>query len=737
LLIASAAACSAQVAMAAELEEIVVTAQKREQLLQDVGVSIAAFSGDRLRELGLASTTDLGQKTAGLVITEFAGVPSVSVFTIRGVSQNDFQDHHEGPNAVYVDGVYTSFLGGIGQQMYDVDRVEVLRGPQGTLFGRNATGGLVHVVNRRPSRSFDGYADLTLGEHGLVQFEGAIGGALGETVSGRLSVASNRHDPLVENRIGPDVYDANDYSGRAQLLFQPTDAVDLLLSVTASRTDDVHAGGHHARPAFFDPTGAFDDGRTNFANPEQHVAFCAAAFGTVVAPDTTDCFGYREPDDDPFTGSFDNPGKFDREFYSVSATLDWRFSSFTLTSISNFQTIDKVYSADTDSSPIESGDLANAQDSDQFSQELRIAGEGDDFRWVAGLYYLSIDGDFVTESLARDTFDLHGVNSYTTETESFAVFAQAEYDFTDTITGIFGARWTEDDASMDFRPTCIGFGCTILLAPFPDSAQVVGFKGSQSSGEPSAKLQVNWKPDADWLLYAGVTRGTKAGGFTATSLLTLPPEALPFEPEKLTSYEVGFKSTLFDRRLQLNASAFYYDYEDYQAYTWAGVSADIFNADAEVTGGEIELSARPWEGWQFDFGVSLLDATVKDIALPSGRIADQKMPQAPDLSMNGLVRYEWPAFGGKLSAQVDANYVGERVFDTLNHEVLTGGSYTLANARLGYASGNSPWEVAVFCRNFTDEQFVVTAFDISFLNGTVSNAINAPRWFGGEFRYRW
>ena len=171
----SAASISAGV-NAAILEEVVVTAQKREQNLQDVGVSISAFTGDQARALGWNNSEDIAAQTPGLVTASFAGDSTVSIFSVRGVGQNDFADHQEAPTAMYVDGVYIANTGAAGFQMFDVDRVEVLRGPQGTLFGRNATGGLMHIINKKPTEEFEGYADLTLGDFDQVRFEGAVSG---------------------------------------------------------------------------------------------------------------------------------------------------------------------------------------------------------------------------------------------------------------------------------------------------------------------------------------------------------------------------------------------------------------------------------------------------------------------------------------------------------------------------------------------------------------------------------
>ena len=226
LTVACAAATSAS--QSTQLEEVLVTAQKRTQNLQDVGISVTALSGRQMRDLGLTETRNLNQQVPSLMITDLASVPTISVVTIRGVNQNDFADHNEAPVAVYRDGVYTSFIGAVGGQMYDLERVEVLRGPQGTLFGRNATGGLIHLISNRPHEDFEAYTDITVAEYDQLKFEGAVNGALSDNLYGRVSVMTNEHDGWMENRVGDDANSADSVNVRGQLLFKPTDTTELL-----------------------------------------------------------------------------------------------------------------------------------------------------------------------------------------------------------------------------------------------------------------------------------------------------------------------------------------------------------------------------------------------------------------------------------------------------------------------------------------------------------------------------
>ena len=355
------------------IEEITVTAQKRAQDLQDVGISVTAFSARQLRELGLTEARDLNQQVPSLMITDLASVPTISVVTIRGVNQNDFADHNEAPVAVYRDGVYTSFIGAVGGQMYDLERVEVIRGPQGTLFGRNATGGLIHLISAKPHEQFEAYSELTVGDYNQIRFEGAINGALSDNVFGRVAVLTNKHDGWMKNRIGEDANSADARNIRAQLLISPTESVDLLFRGSFGEDVDVTASGYHIEPSIFDDA----LGETRLAASQaEFEAFCEAVFGIPATPGQSTCFGHTE-DGDRTTGRSTGPNFFEREVSSFGLTATVEFERATLTSITDFIDLKKAYEEDSDSEPDVVANFFASQDAKQFSQEFRLDGNTD------------------------------------------------------------------------------------------------------------------------------------------------------------------------------------------------------------------------------------------------------------------------------------------------------------------------------------------------------------------------
>ncbi|HZD52764.1 MAG TPA: TonB-dependent receptor plug domain-containing protein, partial [Woeseiaceae bacterium] len=280
----------------AALEEITVTAQKREQSLQDVGIAVTAFTGEQIHDLGFTNTTDIVSMTPGLNYTVPNAESSQINFFLRGVGLNDFADANENPVAVYVDDVYRPAMGGLSFQLFDMERVEVLRGPQGTLFGRNTTGGLVHYVSRRPTDEPDGYLNATFGEFSEVKLEAAVGGPITDTLAGRLSLASNKNDGWTENRAGPDFNETDAKAARGQLLFTPTDDASLLLNTWWS-DNDASVGAWQHQSTKFDA-----DGESVPLGPnEQDMSVDCNADGMLDAADArpepgTDCFGYKDTD---------------------------------------------------------------------------------------------------------------------------------------------------------------------------------------------------------------------------------------------------------------------------------------------------------------------------------------------------------------------------------------------------------------------------------------------------------
>ena len=715
------------------IEEIVVTAQKREQRLQDVGISISAFTDERIRLLRLFNSDELAAQTPGLQAASFSGDPTVMLFAIRGVGQNDFADHHEGPTAVYVDEAYVSMLGAVGFQIFDLARIEVLRGPQGTLFGRNTTGGLVHYVTAKPTDKFEALVDLTSDEQNQFRVESFLNGPLGQKANARLSFAANQNDGYLKNRIGPDVHEVDNTAARLQLQFDPTGDIAVLLKLHGAKDHKTDVGGFEQRASIpgADGLGEYlpDDVNADWFG----LGSCAGC----------DPLGYKDADGDPWAGDFDTPGKFNRKAYGGTLNLTWSGKAFSIISVTDVLDLDKTYGEDSDGSPNPLALFESDQDTRQFTQELRIAGESEQLTWTAGFYYLDINGDY-TNRFASPLFDADEHNAYTLDTRSWAVFGQIEYQLAADWRLITGLRWTEEDKTFSFEPTCIGSGCLGFFV-FPGSGTVsdiggytqttVGDQTKMSDGNWDGRLQLEWSKE-NLLIYGGVTRGHKSGGFNAPIDALLLPDQMRYDPEVLTSYEVGFKSAMSDQRFGVNGSFFYYDYDDKQAFTFSGLTTYLLNRPSEVYGTELELFAKPWENFDLVLGLSSLSATVEDVPLPSGRLADQDMAQAPELTLNGLARKAWPIGDLMLSASLNASYVSEQYFNTINHSTARADSYNLWNGRVDLSGAGDRWNVGLFVNNIFDEHAATYAIDVSSFGYSLLSYA-PPRWYGAQVRYHW
>ena len=730
----------------AQVDQITVTAQKREQSAQDVGIAISAFSGDQVEKLGWRDSEAIAIQTPGLIATSFSGGSSTGLFSIRGISQNDFADHQEAPSAVYVDGVYLATTSQTTSELFDVDRVEVLKGPQGTLFGRNATGGLVHIINKAPTEEFEGYGKVTVAEFNQIKVEGAVSGAISETVRGRLSFLTDNADGYFENRnVGVQPARDNAFGGfpaasedggedfrgrdhqnvRAQLDVDVAENAVLGFTLNYGVVDNI-GNAYDTVPT---PAGVIDLSTTDF-------------YGTpVIADVNAEAPNIR--------------GFVDKESISYTGDFNYSGDGWDLVAIVNYTESEKTYQEDDDGGPFNVATFGTDQDASTLTGELRLNGQSGDLNWTAGYYYLNIDGDFfgtfqfpaVTGASGPGVFDGFGYGidlDYMLETNAHALFAQMEYDLSDQLKVILGGRWTSDskdysilascvddpDPAVAPNTTCVDF---ILGGGFVIDAGLTTLEKNDDFF--TWKAQLEYSPSDNVLLYAGYNRGVKAGSFTAPLDGFLTVGELGFEPEKLDAYEIGLKSDLFDNRLRFNASGFYYDYTDYQGFVFVGLASVVRNFEAEIYGAEFEVIAAPTDGLEIRAGLSLLDATVFDVEVGPGTFVDQNMVLAPDVTANWLIRKEFPINNDDyLAFQFDGYYTSEQSYNTINGPLVTGDGYALLNASIsyGFQLGDTEAEASIFVRNLADEENQTYAFDLSAFFGNTIQVFGPPRIFGGS-----
>jgi iron complex outermembrane receptor protein len=727
LAIAISAALAPGALQAAVLEEVMVTATKRTESSQDVGIAITAFTGDQLEQLGFTNAQQVTAMAPGVSTVQPNGEANYAI-AMRGVANSDFTTNVESPVALYVDEVYISQMSGAGFMLFDMERVEILRGPQGTLFGRNATGGLAHYITRKPTSDFEGYVRGQYGENSQYRVEGAVGGGT-DTLSARVSGSYHNNDGYIENRLnrGEDLNDADDYAIRMHIRWAPNDDVALLLTGRKSDQD--------IRTGFFENVSSVLPGQLTPGVPNPVLG------------------GYVDTDGDVWAGDYDEPGFNDLQTDGLTATLTWDFESFRLTSITDRSNVDRNYIEDTDASPVNFAQFFLTTDAQQTSQEIRFDGETDRFQWVGGFYYLDLDIDdsngimvhpLITGELPEDDGPELGFNNpYSSQLESYSVFGQLDIPLGEAWTLIAGARYIDDDKDFKYRidvtefqnQRARNFNSPTNAIPLETLAT---YSGNADDQEWSARLQLEWAFNDDWLLYGGWNRGVKGGGFNAPIFPLSPPldyndQTMAYDPEKLDAFEVGFKSTLFDGIMQFNGAAYYYDYKDYQAFFIVGIDTITFNTDAESYGAEVELQASPLEGLDILLGAAYNDI---DVELPTG---DVPSVQSPEWNLNGLLRYEWPMLGGLVAIQGDIQYRDEHYFALTNIETVEEDGYWLSNASLSYTTDNGKWQGTVFVNNLTDEEYLVQTFDLSSLDvfGITEQYYGRPRWWGASIQYNW
>jgi iron complex outermembrane receptor protein len=717
------------------LEEIVVTAQKREQNIQDVAISITALSGEQMSALGLDNTQEITQQVPGLQVQTFT--PGFTVFNLRGVSQNNFQDNLEAPVAAYFDGVYIGSLNAIGGQIFDLERTEVLRGPQGTLFGRNATGGLLHFITKKADNDeLNGYIRSEISEFNSFSLEGAVGGSLSDTVRGRFAGRWEQSDgyfkpgAIAPDALGPgspeiqgtadSTIGADAISLRGSLQINISDTTTIDLGVSYSDDNDVPVGQYAVYLVGLDENG---------------LGLAPEDFSRPLTGDV-----HRHAGSDVSVGGLDTG--LDREILSATATLVTELSNgWELTSISNWFDMEKSHREDPGGGVIPFPFLTNA-DYQQWSQELRLSSEGDTYRWQVGAYYLDMDLDS-RSALGGPFFgttDTGFIDGFTDlKSSNWSVFGQVEVDVSDSLTIIAGLRWSQDDKDIKFQNVAtsgvIGVPDGTIL--FDLATEAVGeFSGVPviDYGDYAARLQANWQANDETLVFLSFNRGIKGGNWSTGASVTL--DSFQHAEETLLAYELGIKTSFSDGFGRLNATLFHYDYQDYQAFSILNFVPQVTNVDASNTGGEIELTLFPNDHWDISLGLSLIDSKVDQSpgALPGVFIQNTDLPSAPGYSLNYLLRYNWDTLGGNMAVQLDGNYNDDQFLEGHNGATSLQESYATFNASISFTPNDGKWDVRAWVKNLSDAEWAIYSNDVG---GFVIRQYAPPRQVGVTAAYHW
>jgi iron complex outermembrane receptor protein len=728
-----------------QVQEVVVTAQKRSENIQTVPISIQAISGKALTDLGVKSTTDLAQFAPNVEIALPNGEGNQPIIAIRGIGLNDYDTNNAGPNGVYLDEVYLSSPASQTFQTFDLDRVEVLKGPQGTLYGRNASGGAINIISTKPSDVVGGNLHLDYSSFNTINAEGAVGGPLTSNLDGRIAFTVNESDGYMHNTLtGAHENGANNFAARGMLLYRPTDKLKILVNIHGGRVDNRPTEYRHIADL-------------NPANGQK----CTLAM--VNADQCVDLYGYGTPAKF-YDGAFNRTQHLRVTSLGAYIRADYAAGPVDLTSISAIEYSDKLHPEDTDASPYQMLEINYGVVSTAVTQELRASQTTDRFHWVGGLYYLH-------ENLSQDQplyalVDIDsiygpgaGINTafkaYDTSrqiTDAYAVYGQGEYKLTDALKLILGGRYTDESKGFDYHGSIQyqdagegQFGAIQTLANSHQSLQDSAFSWR-------AGLQYQVTPHT--MAYVTAATGFKSGDFNGSFLSTNPAEIArqlqKVAPENVTSYEVGVKGALFDRRVTYDLAAFYNDYNNMQVFVFVppvaggtGFPVDVLdNAKRAHTDGlDMALTARPFHALTATAQVGVLETRLDNYI--SNRDTNQadysgnELPLAPHLSISLAADYRIPLGGGTLDLQGSANYKGHAFFDISNSPYLDQAGYWIENTRVAYGFDGGHWEVAAFVHNLSGQKYYVDKFDLTSPFGFIQGVVGQPRSVGVELNYKY
>lgn len=742
------------------LEETIVTAQRRETNLQETPIAITTFSEKDLRERSLTDISELNNFVPNMTITPGAGnssSPNTPAIYIRGIGQNDFIINSDPGVGIYMDGIYIARSTGSIFDLLDVERLEVLRGPQGTLFGKNAVGGALNITTRTPSKELTGEIEAIVGDYDRTEARGYISGPITEAIAAKVSLAYKKQDGYGERKefdTGKSIDrqgGVKDLIGRTGIRIEINDQITLDLSGDYSHNRDESLPGN---VQFSDDPAQGLLGLWN--------TFVGAPEGIILSP------AMNSPN------RYDNYGTgrqySDQDIYGFSSTLVWEIGETTFKSITGYRNIDSSLGRDGDGTAAEYIGSTYDLDQYQFSQELQLFGTSfsDKLDWLTGVYYLKEDATektfgfaanglynaleglpfqlaptgpppFPCEPLLSGTIgcagnpgnislDIAVVYDYKQIVDSYAGFGQGTWHFTDEVSMTAGLRYTKEEKDLTARLVQrVNSGVDIIP---PDS------KRDTSDSEWTPLVMLEYKPSDDLMLYASAAKGFKSGGINGR---VFSEDAFRnFDPESVWTYEGGFKSDLLERTLRINGAIFYNEYDDIQVTIQDTSSVSVFIGNAasgRSYGAELEVSARPAAGLDLGGFVTYIDTEYSDAQTPSIPEGGNFV-KTPEWAVNLYTQYSFSVYADyELTGRVDYIWRDKYINDSTAAENIAENGYELVNARLTL-SADERWALAVFATNLTDAHYVVAGLDgLGNGVGTRERIFGAPREWGVSLHY--
>lgn len=722
---------SAEAALPAQnedpLQEVLVTAQRRSESVQKTPLAVTAISGDSLEERGTTNLEALSAVAPGLNVSEQVGQARL---TLRGIGLDDISTGAESSVAFNQDGVFYSRSAGALASFYDVNRVEILRGPQGTLYGRNATGGSINIITNQPTDTLHGGVDVTVGNYQTANGEGFISGPLADTVSGRLSFQIQHHDGYGENIVTGDDIDTKDSQAvRGQLLFRPDDRLKVLVAGDYYHENDRSNEYHYLGPAGETVTGA-------------PITPTALLLGGITSSNLRDVATPTDPSNYAV-------------FYGGRVDVSYAISdSTTVRSLSAYRRAQ--YQVDTSISPfsVELFPLTVQEQSDQYTQEFQLNVDTDNNKFVSGLFYLheailgSEAGPLNLLAVGGPDFFVQGFyGGGHLKTDAAAFYAQDTYSVTDSLRLTLGGRYSwerkevDDQSAFDF--TTPYSPANLPLAPF--------HVASADFSKFTPKVGVDYDVAPRTLVYASYSQGFKSGTYN------LGAAGPPVQPEKVDAYEAGLKTTTADGRLRSNTAGFYYNYKNLQVGKVQGEQVILENAAAaRIYGIEEELTARPLTDLTLSLNTSWLHArftqyVTADQSRPGGdgrtidpstgapafNLSGNEMAQSPNYTVDLAAEYAIHWRDNTITLRGESNWSDRVYFTAFDRNAVSQSAYSLQNAFITFEPAGGSWRVTAYVKNIADKTVEASANVASTLVGSpVIGFLLPPRTFGAILAYQ-
>ena len=707
------------------LEEVIVTAQKRAESLQDVPVAVNAFTADTIQEAGINNANDLAIMTPSLLSLSISS-PFQTKLQIRGIGTAQSDPALEPSVGVFVDGVFLGRSGLGMSDLTDIERIEVLQGPQGTLYGKNTNAGAISVTTKRPSfEGFEGYAEATVGDYDMGNLTLSATGPLSDTVAWRLSGNIHQRDGYLDNSGATDGNDADDWNVQGKLLWEPNDRLSLML-----------AGSHVDR-------------NNSCCVPDaiQGDAVQAELARQGLPQDKNDSGDYK------IATNVDS--EFELESDMLSLHIDYDMDWGKITSITGWSDYDYTQASDPDRSQLDiMGGPGEYNSGDSLSQELRLDSQvGDNIDYQLGLFYyeqktqrgdgtrtFTIGDDFLTIAsqeitpgigqIAQPGDYLFGKGVWHNDT--FAIFGQATWHVGERwhLTG--GLRWTDEQRKAELFSDNVSTGAAVsptvpsylsrLSAPVDDTF-------NRSSDNVDWMLKAAYDLSEGTMIYASAATGTKSGNFNGVNGT---PEEREFDDEDTLGYEVGAKSTFLDSRLRLNSAIFYTEVDDFQFQQGLPQGGTIVSNESkvEVSGVDLNLEALPLSNLTVTAGLLYMH----DYEVVDGPNDGKKLATTADYTANLGATLVFPLADGTLYLRGDYMYMDDHVTNNSNEpEDIAFQDRELVNAKLGWRNDN--WNVSVWAKNLTDEDYPGFTSQVQGFSGSTAFFLAPPRTYGATLRY--